>query len=164
MLLGCHLMLINYTINSEIILYYIPQLNIQIVKQWLTFNLGTFLVLLLPVFLKFQVTDVLLHCNTLYSRPVGYWSVSARFPFQIWCRKGICLRAKAECANCCENECKQSPNCNASQCLLHKRPPKWWSLLVKSDLVLTDRPAALSTLMHKHKVVQVSVAQCNVVQ
>lgn len=28
------------------------------------------------------------------------------------------------------------PSCNASQCLLHKRPPERWSLLAKSDFAL----------------------------
>lgn len=51
-------------------------------------------------------------------------------------QEGISIWAAAEGVNCCENERKQSPSCNASQCLLHKRPPERWGLLAKSDLAL----------------------------
>lgn len=58
---------------------------------------------------------------------------------------GISVRVVAEDVNCCENERKQSPSSDASQCLLHNRPAVRWGLLAKSDWALigwqTETPA-----------------------
>lgn len=51
-------------------------------------------------------------------------------------QEGVSIWVATEDVNCCENERKQSPSRDASQCLLHKRPAERWGLLAKSDLAL----------------------------